>query len=105
MRNEFWLQSCENQDFLNFLQELIDYDMIEKATPSYGITRMVIDGRYNELSDTQWKVFVEYVAEPNYVDECARNGCDIPWCEMIAAIDNGGYCGWCAHMLEKLEDD
>ncbi|MCY6372796.1 hypothetical protein [Clostridium ganghwense] len=101
MIDEYWVECCNDQDFLDFLQELLDYDMVEKCTPAYGITKMIIDGRYNELSSTQWNVFVNHVAKENYVEECKRCHNSIPWCEMVAALDNGGYCGYCNHLIEK----
>lgn len=101
MNNAYWLECCEDQDFLDFLNELIGYNMIEENTPAYGITKMVIDGCHDELSPAQWAVFVNYVAEANHVEECNRQGCKIPWCEMVVALNNGGYCSYCAHMMNK----
>lgn len=41
----------------------------------------------------------------NSVEECQRCACDIPWSEMLEALDNGGYCNYCQHMMEKLENE
>lgn len=101
MNDEFWRNCCSDEDYLSYLQELIDYEMIDEDTAGYGVTKMIIDGRINELSQAQWNAFVYHVAKEFYVDECARCAQSIPWCEMIAALDNGGYCNYCQHMMEK----
>lgn len=41
----------------------------------------------------------------NTVERCTRCSSEIPWCEMLEAIDNGGYCSYCQHMKEKLENE
>ena len=43
--------------------------------------------------------------ENNSVKECKRCSSDIPWCEMIEALDNGGLCGWCQHFKEKMDEE
>lgn len=101
MNNEFWKERCNDNDYLEFLNQLIEFDIIDEDTPAYGITKMVIDGRVNELSLAQWNTFVKYVADEYYVDECTRCAATIPWSEMLEALANGGYCGYCVHMMEK----
>lgn len=101
MNDEFWKECCKDDEYVEYLNELIGFDMIDEDTPAYGITKMIIDGRVNELSSAQWNTFVKYVANEYYVDECARCASTIPWCEMIEALDNGGYCSYCVHMMEK----
>lgn len=98
--DNFFRKSCEQQEYLDFLEQLLGLEMID-GEAAIGITKMIIDGRVNELSGDQWKTFEKYVAEPNYIDECQRCAGEIPWCEMIDALDNGGYCNYCVHMMEK----
>lgn len=43
--------------------------------------------------------------ENNTVDECQRCGEDVPWCEMLEALDNGGLCSYCQHMMEKMNEE
>lgn len=43
--------------------------------------------------------------ENNTVDECQRCGEDVPWCEMLEALDNGGFCGYYQHMMENMNEE
>ncbi|MBP2659691.1 MAG: hypothetical protein H6Q69_2723 [Firmicutes bacterium] len=98
---DYFKKCCNEEDYLGYLKELIDYGEIEEDTAAYGITKMIIDGRIDELSQYQWNTFLNYVAKSFYVDSCKRCGASIPWCEMYMAMDNGGYCGFCDHMMNK----
>ena len=98
---DYLKKCCAEEDFLAYLQELIDCTEIEEGTAAYGITRMIIAGSVDELSQYQWNTFLNYVAIPFYVDSCKRCGASIPWSEMYMAMDNGGYCGYCDHMMNK----
>ena len=82
-----------------FLQELINLEAVEG--PALGITKLVIDKGEDALSEKQRFVFHRHVLEPNTVEACKFCECDIPWCEMSAALDNGGYCSWCTNLLSK----
>jgi len=99
---DFFRTCCNDQDYLDFLQELVNSDRIDGGA-ALGVTKMVIDGRCDELSQPQWNTFLKHVAELNYVDGCTRCATPIPWCEMLEALDNGGYCNYCVHKMEKGE--
>ena len=77
------------EDFNSFIEQLIESGRIE-------------DHGYEALSAKQKHVFDHMIAN-NTVDECKRCAIDIPWCEMLEALDNGGYCNYCQHMMEKIE--
>jgi len=89
-------------DFTGFLQELIDSNQLEPMQK--GITKLVIDKGYDALSFKQKTVF-DYMVEEYTNDVCERCGVEIPWCEMLDTLDNGGYCNYCKHMLEKNEKE
>lgn len=90
------------EDFEGFVQDLINTKRIEGKEA--GIAKQMLDKGYGSLSDKQVFVF-EKMIENNSIDECKRCGCDIPWCEMLEALDNGGYCNYCQHMIEKVEKE
>lgn len=90
------------EDFSGFLQQLVDSKQLEPMQE--GITKLVIDKGYDILSEKQRKVF-DYMINTTCKETCERCESDIPWCEMFEALDNGGYCNYCQHMLEKLEDE
>ena len=70
-----------------------------------GVYRILtLDKGYDNLSDKQKYVFNKMIRN-NSVEECQRCACDIPWSEMLEALDNGGYCNYCQHMMEKLENE
>lgn len=90
------------EDFIGFLEELISSDRLE--TKEKGITKFYLDKGYDALSEKQRYVFDKMV-ENNSVDECTRCGCPIPWCEMLAALDNGGLCNYCEHTQTKINQE
>lgn len=89
-------------DFKGYLEQLIELGRLEPMQS--GITKFVIDEGYDSLSPKQRKVF-DYMVDKNTVSSCQRCGTDIPWCEMLEALDNGGFCSYCQHMIEKYEND
>lgn len=89
-------------DFDGFVQELIDRDMLDPKQA--GIAKYFLDHGYDALSSKQQFVFDQAIATYT-IDECKRCGMDIPWCEMMEAYDNGGYCNYCQHMMEKIEKE
>lgn len=90
------------EDFEGFVEGLINSGRIEGKEA--GIAKRMLDKGYEALSDKQRYIFDKTIKE-NYVAECERCGCDIPWCEMLEALDNGGYCSYCQHMMEKIENE
>lgn len=90
------------EDFEGFVEDLIKSGRLDDKTE--GIAKRMLDKGYDSLSDKQKYVFNKAIEE-NYVEECQRCACDIPWCEMLEALDNGGYCNYCQHMMEKLENE
>ena len=88
------------EDFNSFLQHMIDSKRLEPIQE--GITKLVIDKGYDALSVKQKKVF-DYMIETNFVEKCKLDEIDIPWCEMFEALDNGGYCIHCQHIMEDIE--
>ena len=88
------------EDFEGFLNDLINSGRVDSMQA--GIAKYMIDHGYDSLSEKQKYVFDRMIAE-NSVDECKRCAIDIPWCEMFEALDNGGYCNYCQHMMEKIE--
>ncbi|MGH4138271.1 hypothetical protein [Clostridium sp.] len=94
-------QRFSEDDFNEYLQQLLDSDMIEGDT-GIGIAKKVLDDGYDLLSAKQKKAFIFYVINPNYIKECSRCLTAIPWCEMVNSLDEGDeYCGYCSHMEAK----
>ena len=89
-------------DFEGFVQDLINSGRLEEKEA--GIAKRMLDKCYDSLSEKQRYVFDKAI-ENNSVKECKRCGCDIPWCEMLEALDNGGFCNYCQHMMEKIDKE
>lgn len=70
-------------------------EVITFVCPNCGKHELLVayDLNVGHTDDKQKYVFVKAIEE-NYVKECQRCGCDIPWCEMLEALDNGGFCGY-----------
>lgn len=89
-------------DFEGFVEDLINSNRLNDTQS--GVAKRMLDKGYDSLSDKQKYVF-DHAIEDNYVDECQRCASEIPWCEMMEALDNGGYCNYCQHMMEKLLEE
>lgn len=92
----------QEEDFNGFLQDLINSHRLESKEE--GISKLVLDKGYESLSEKQKYVFDKLIDE-NIVEECKRCGLNIPWCEMLEALDNGGYCNYCQYMMEKVNEE
>lgn len=90
------------EDFEGFLEDLIKSGRLDDKEA--GIAKRMLDKGYDNLSDKQKYVFNKMIRN-NSVEECQRCACDIHWSEMLEALDNGGYCNYCQHMMEKLENE
>lgn len=88
--------------FNEYLNWLIESNRLEPMQA--GITMLVLDKGLESLSYKQRRVF-DYMVDQNAVDCCCRCGSPIPWNEMSDAVDNGGYCGYCQYMKDKLDKE
>lgn len=90
-------------DFVDFLQGLL----VELEPEDQDIVQRAIDGGregYCALSDAQRHRFDEIV-DMNTVEHCERCGVPIPWDDMIAARNSGGYCSYCRYNMPTLDDE
>lgn len=90
------------EDFEGFVEDLIKSGCLDNTET--GIAKRMLDKGYESLSNKQKYVFDKMI-DNNSVEECQRCACDIPWSEMLDALDNDGYCNYCQHMMEKLENE
>ncbi|WP_338793212.1 hypothetical protein [Bernardetia sp. MNP-M8] len=86
-------------EFLSYLSELVEYEYVEHPT-ALGIIKQVNDKGTESLTDNQAQS-LEIVMKEYGQKDCEKCGNDIPWNELIAAIDNGGYCNFCEHQNEQ----
>ncbi len=93
------IKRFHEEDFQGFLEQLIKLKMLDGMAA--GIAAKVVADGIDSLSEKQLFVFKKEIIEHHYVERCTRDSIEIPWCEMLEAIDNGGLCGWCAHVTEK----
>lgn len=91
-----------DEEVLGFIKELIELERLEGAALGVAI-QVVAEGGTENLSGRQKQVFDRYVIQENTVESCTRCSHPIPHCEMIEALDNGGHCNYCAHMMEKAD--
>lgn len=90
------------EDFIDFLQELVDGGHLENA--ALGITKQIIAKGINSLKGEQTYVFKRYVLEHFVVDKCKGFSCgggSIPWSEMYMAMETR-MCSYCMHKHEKI---
>ena len=96
-------QRFQEEDFNGYLNELIDLEMVEDT--ALGITKKVMHEGVDSLSSKQLYILKTFAVGHNYQESCERCVSEIPWCEMVEALDNGGLCSWCWHMLEKSKSE
>lgn len=94
-----WNDRMDDEGYSDFLRDLLETGKLDQ--PAEGITQLVLDKGERVLSEKQQHVFQKYVIDVCVNKECKRCKCDIPWCEMLEAHDNGGYCSWCAKMISN----
>lgn len=82
-------EKYNEEGFSAFVEELIDSNRLEGMEA--GIAKLMLDKGYDSLSEKQRYIFDKSI-ENHTIDECQRCGVDIPWCEMLEARVNGGYC-------------
>jgi hypothetical protein len=85
-----------------FFQQLVDGHELEGI--ALGITKLVIDKGQQSLSPAQKRIFDTQVLAIFVTNECKRGGHDVPWSEMYEAYSNGGYCSYCQHMKDELDN-
>ena len=90
-------------DFEDFLSSLVENDHLEGS--ALGITKQVIHKGVDSLSEKQKYVFNNEVIKNYESKSCNLCACEIPWSEMYQALDNGGFCGYCEHKLDKIEKE
>ena len=80
------------KDFIDFLQNLIDSGWIEGDIA--GISKQVIDKGYSSLTNQQ-KYTLKKGITSYCIEKCKECTHNIPWGDMIDALENGGYCSEC----------
>lgn len=88
-------------DFIDFLKELLNLKCFSDSKEE-GIVKFTIEHGYKSLSAKQDYVFLKAI-KPFIIETCSRCGEEIPWCEMLAANDNGRECSWCQQVGHKDE--
>jgi len=91
----------ETMELREVLSYLIQHGEIETGSPAEGIARLVIGKGSDEgLTPKQRHIYEKY-AEPFFNRECRLCHIEMPTCEIIGALENGGYCSSCNKMLSN----
>jgi hypothetical protein len=100
LRNRMFPREENDSSFKSYVSELIDMKRIEGAAVT-GIAKQIVSKGVESLSEPQIKTFIEFgLSKENYVEYCDRCAEDIPWSEMLFALDDE-YCSYCRHLIEK----
>ena len=67
--------------------------------------RQVIASDPERLSKAQRHVFDKYVIGVWVLEGCSDCRQEIPWCEMLHAVDYDGLCSWCFAKREKSRSE
>lgn len=90
------------EDFNSFVEDLIRSGRLNEEEAR--IAQYMLDNGYIALSEPQKRVFDNAIRK-NSVKECGMCAEDIPWNEMLNALDNGGLCSYCQHVKEKMDEE
>ncbi|WP_207215837.1 hypothetical protein [Pseudolysobacter antarcticus] len=93
----------DNDGLAEFLIELLEGEHLDGAAA--GITRRVIDRGLESLTDKQKFVFERDVMTTFGNATCDACENEIPMSEKAHALQNGGMCNYCWHMMEKLKNE
>ena len=93
----------DNEEAQAFVAEVLDGNHLEQ--PAQGIAKLCLDKGLSALSPKQRAVLKQQVFGTFARKACKRCSNEIPWSEQYNSYDNGGYCGYCHHMMEKAENE
>lgn len=97
---EYIEKRMNEEDFSIYVSDLLDSERLDGEVV-IGIAKQIIDRGVSSLTPNQKITFIRYgLLLDNYVDECNRCTLEIPWSEMLFALDDG-FCAYCRHMIEK----
>jgi hypothetical protein len=91
---------AEEREKQAFVEHLLQCEMLE-GDVAVGVARLYVDKGADGMSDKQRHVLKEHVLGEHMVQECSRCAHEIPWSEQLNALDDGGLCGYCEHMMNK----
>lgn len=95
------LDDDEQRQLKQLVRQLIEFDEFgdERAN---GIARLVAEEGEDWLSTKQQKVHERYV-RPMLYPSCSVEVCreEIPFCDVIASMENDGRCSLCEYRLNK----
>lgn len=95
---------ADEAEYQAFFSEMINSNRLVDQ-PGLGVVKQWIGKGSASLSAKQW-VVVEILVKENIIERCTRCSGIIPWSERYdAKFTNNGYCGYCAHTLQKLLDE
>lgn len=96
-------QDSEDADRKDFVSTLIEREMLEGA--ALGVAQKFVHEGELSLSENQRYVLEEHVFNAHLVGECSDCTNSIPMSEQLAALDNGGRCGYCEHRWKKVMEE
>ncbi|MBE7099469.1 hypothetical protein [Bacillus cereus] len=91
-----------DEDFVGYIDELLTSGRLDEGTAVHGIAKKISKDGCLDLSENQKNTFIDYgLLKYNYLAACERCGEPIPWSEMLFALEENSYCGYCDHISNK----
>lgn len=105
IKKRMYPQDEHDSEFVNYVDDLLRLDYLDDPIVE-GIARQIIGRGVDSLTNKQINTFIEVglIKKDNYLNECAQCSNEIPWCEMLIALEDG-CCSYCSHGLAKLEKE
>ena len=92
---QLMMEQAEQEGWLEFLKALAEQGSLDSEGDAARLVQEAID------QEDPAVVLDEVPEELQSYLECARCCNPIPPSELVAALDNGGNCSYCDHMMNK----
>jgi hypothetical protein len=92
---QLMMEQAEQEGLLDFFKALVESGAVDESSDLGRQLKEAIEQEDPSI------VMDEPTEELQAYLECSRCANPIPPSELVAALDNGGNCGYCDHMLNK----
>ncbi|OIB05000.1 hypothetical protein AK95_14430 [Paenibacillus sp. LC231] len=89
--------------FEGYVKELLEFKRLDDSNDMViGIAKLIATKGIEALTEPQLFAFTKHGILPHlYLGECGRCAHDIPWSEMLVAVEESGNCAYCQHLIDK----
>ena len=101
-----------NEETLWFVESVANHWEIESLIEGWNGDRKLLKEAFKWIENcsadnlpTEGKCAIEKFINDSFPSECNACSCEIPLEERMEARDNGGLCGHCIHVKERMDEE